>query len=88
MVVGIGGAGASTIDGAVGGKRAVDPKRGACLAACAPLSAWAPRWTRSASAWWCDPKKEAGTVYTVWGVDDWPWVMRQMREHGHASQGK
>lgn len=33
-------------------------------------------------------KKEAGTVYTVWGVDDWPWVLRQMREHGHASRGR
>jgi hypothetical protein len=33
-------------------------------------------------------ESEAGTVYTVWDVDDWPWVLRQMREHGHASRGR
>jgi len=28
-----------------------------------------------------------GAVYTVWDVDDRPWVLEQMREHGHLGRG-
>ncbi|MCM0638738.1 hypothetical protein [Cellulomonas wangsupingiae] len=28
-----------------------------------------------------------GAVYTVGDVDDRPWVLEQMREHGHLGRG-